>query len=131
MPLRPVGNSAACQPNRRSAVSGSSILLGRVEHHLDDAFDIAVGGRQRADVHAQPAGDRGAHLIRVEDLTFDLARLEDILGQGLEHGLAAQREAKRLHAADQPALPVTHGGKRLPGLCASQWNCGQSASSWM
>ena len=76
MPLRPVGNSAACQPNNRSSLSGCGEFLGRVEHHLDDALDIAVSGRQRADIHPQPAGDRRAHLVAVELLAFDLAGLE-------------------------------------------------------
>ena len=42
MPLRPVGNSAACQEKSLSAVSGSVIVAGGVEHHLDDALDVAV-----------------------------------------------------------------------------------------
>ena len=113
MPLRPVGNSAACQPNSRSSVSGSLIVLRGVEHHLDDALDIAIGGRQGADVHAEAARDRGADLLAIEHFAFDLARLEDVLGQRREHGLGAQRKAERFHAPDQPPLVVADGGQLL------------------
>ena len=109
MPLRPVGNRAACQPNKRSSVSGSLIFLGGVEHHLDDAFDVPVGRRQCPDIEPEAAGDGGAHLVDVEDLALDLARFQDILGQGVEDGLLAEPEAEAFHPADQPALPVTHG----------------------
>ena len=95
MPLGPVGNMAACHANSRSAVSGGCVVLGCIEHHLDHALDVAVGRNQATDIHAQPARDRGAHLIRVEDLAFDLAGLEDILGQRGEHGLVAQGKAER------------------------------------
>ena len=91
------------------------IALGRIEHHLDDAFDIAVAGNQSGNVHAEAAGNRGAHLLAIEMLALDLARLDHVFGQRLEDGLLAQREADGLHPPDQSPLPVTHrcqlGGK--------------------
>ena len=38
----------------------------------------------------------------VEDLALDLARFQDVLGQGVEDGLFAEPEAQALHPADQP-----------------------------
>jgi hypothetical protein len=46
-------------------------------------------------------------------LALDLARLDDVLGQGLEHGFAAQRQAQGLHAPEQASLPVSDGGKQF------------------
>ena len=31
------------------------VFEGRIEDHLDDTLDVAIGGSKRADVHAQPA----------------------------------------------------------------------------
>ena len=108
------------------------VFLGGVEHHLDDALDIAVGGREGADIHAEAAGDRGAHLILVEDFAFDLAGFEDVLGQGLEDGLRAELEAEPFHPADEPPLPVTHGRKlvRQPRPDPSGTSANAS-NSWM
>ena len=87
-----------------------------VEHHFDDALDIAVRRLEAADVHAQPPGDRRADLFGVELLAFDLAALENIGGQSLQNGFLPKVEAERLHVSDQPALPVTDGGQRLGKL---------------
>ncbi len=70
MPLRPVGNSAACQPNRRSCGQRRAIILRRIEHHLDHAFDIAVDEAQErrypcraaARSRSEPVRDRAARL---------------------------------------------------------------------
>ena len=111
--------AAPCREQRR--VPAEQPLLGQrlgvvlrgVEHHLDDALNVAVRRRQRADIHAETPGDGGAHLIPVEDFALDLAGLEHVLGQGLEHGLRAKAKSERFHAPDQPPLPVADGGKRL------------------
>ena len=56
------------------------VFLGGVEHHLDDAFDMPVGRCQCPDIESQAAGEGGSHLVDVEDLPFDLARFQDVLG---------------------------------------------------
>lgn len=68
------------------AVGGErlGIVLGGVEHHFDDALDVAIRRYQADDIHAQAAGDGGADLIAVEDFSLDLAGLQHILGQGAE-----------------------------------------------
>jgi hypothetical protein len=73
--------------HRRMAVGGG------IEHHLDHAFDVAIHRGQRADVHAQPAGDGRAHGFDVELLTLDLAGLDHVLGQRRQARLIAQRHA--------------------------------------
>ena len=86
-PAAPVGNSDACHANSRSAVSGCVVLLRRVEHHLDHAFDVAIDGRQAADVHAEAPRDGRADLLGIERLAFDLAAFQDVVGQGVENRL--------------------------------------------
>ena len=87
------------------------IVLRGIEHHLDHPLDVPVGRRQRADVDAEAAGDRGAHLVLVEDFAFDFRGLEDIFRQGLKDGLFLQAESQSLHAANEPPLAVAHGGQ--------------------
>ena len=96
------------------------VVARGVEHHFDDALDVAVRGLEGADVHAETAGDRGADLFGVELLAFDLAALEDVGGQGLQDGFLLKVEAECFHVADQAALPVTHGGERFGELSAFQ-----------
>src|SRR5260370_4136592 len=90
------------------------VLLRSVEHHLDHTFDVAVGGRQRCHVASKTARDRGPHLILVEDFALDLARLENILGQGLEHGLLTEGKSKLKHPAYKSALAMPDC-RKLPG----------------
>jgi hypothetical protein len=66
------------------------VLLGGVQHHIDHAIHLAVGWDHIvmfiANVHAQPAGDRGAHGVQVEGLAFNGAGGDDFLGEGLRRG---------------------------------------------
>ena len=48
-------------------------MLGGIQHHFDDAFNIAIDGCQGADVHAEAPCNRGANQIPVKDLALDLA----------------------------------------------------------
>ena len=61
---------------------GVLVFLGGVEHHLDDAFHMPVGGSQCPDIESETAGEGRAYLVDVEDFAFDLARFQDVLGQG-------------------------------------------------
>ena len=108
MPLKPVGNNEACQPLVE--------VLRRVEHHFDHAFHIAVGGRQRSDVHSEAARNRGANLILIKDFSFDFAGLEHVLREGLEHRFIAERKSKALHAANQSPLAMPDTGQPI-GQC--------------
>jgi hypothetical protein len=91
----------------------TGVLLRGIEDHVDDAFDIPVGGSQSTDVHPQPAGERRANRIGVECFPLDLARLEYVLGPYLEAGLLAQPDAEILQAPEQAALRLMHPGQRL------------------
>src|SRR5713101_2138527 len=52
------------------------VFLSRIEDHLDDALDVAIGRSEGADIHAETARKRRAHLVPVEDFAFNLARLD-------------------------------------------------------
>ncbi len=87
---------------------GGLVLLGGVKHHLDNAVHMPVGWRQCPDIEPEAAGEGGAYLVDVEDFAFDLARFQDVLGQGTQHRLLAEPEAESFHPANEPTLPVTH-----------------------
>ena len=87
------------------------ISLCRIEHHLNDTLDIAVGSRQSADIDSQTARNGGAHLIPVENLAFNLTRLQDIFRQGLQNSFGPELKAERFHASDEASLPMTHNGQ--------------------
>ena len=82
------------------------VVLGRIQHHFDDALDVAVCRRQPADFDSEPACDRGTHLVPVELFPLDLARFEDVLGKSLQYSLRFKLETETLHAPDQAPLPV-------------------------
>ena len=92
--------------------------LRRIEHHLDDAFDVPIDGFDRRSLQPKPASDRRADLRGVEFLALDLAGLHDVEREGLEFRLPLQGEAKAFHPAKQPTLPKAHFGgpmgERLP-----------------
>src|SRR5271168_5024155 len=82
-----------------------------VEHHFNHSLDLSIGWLESADIEAKTPGNRGPHLLGVEPFPFDLAALEHVRCQGLEHSLLLELEAECLHAADQPALLVAHGSQ--------------------
>src|SRR5258708_24691370 len=87
-----------------------------VEHHFDDALDVAVGSLKSADIHAEAAGNRRPDLFSVQLFPLDFATLEHVSGQGLQYGFLAEVETKSFHVADQPALPVADGRQGLGEL---------------
>src|SRR5258708_10192686 len=83
-----------------------SEFLRSIERRLDHALDIAVRGRQRTRVYAEPPRDRGADLHLVEDFTLDLTGFEHVRSQGFEDGLLLKGKAKGLHPANKAPLPM-------------------------
>jgi hypothetical protein len=77
---------------------------GRVHHHVDDALDVSVDGRQARDVHAEAPRYGGSNLFSFELFPFNLARLDDVFGEGAKVGLRTQVEADAFHLAEQSAL---------------------------
>jgi hypothetical protein len=66
----------AVPPAEQAIGSQRPVILARcVERHFDDAFDVAIGRREGADVEPQAAGYRRADLPGVELLAFDFAAL--------------------------------------------------------
>ena len=85
-------------------------FLRGVEHHFDDAFDIAAGLGQAGDIESEPAGDRRADLVGVQAFpprSRTISRHRSV--QDGEAGFGAQVEPQRLHFAEQPPLLVAHG----------------------
>src|SRR5476651_764707 len=100
------------------------VVARGVEHHFDYAFDITVRGLECADIHAEPPGNRGPHLFGVQLFPLDLAALEHIGGQGLQHGFLPEGEAEGFHMAHQPALLVAGRGDRFGKLLAATGKSG-------
>ena len=80
------------------------MLGGRIQHHVDDAIYMPVGGRQGADVYSQATRDRGADCVRIETFAFNLAGFQHVFGQHLHGGLLTQSHPEALHPSEQVAL---------------------------
>ena len=85
----------------------------RVQHHLDDAFDITIRPPDTAGVHAETPRDRGSDLCRVELLALDIAALDHVLDQCSEHRLASKIEPEGLHATEEATLPMPDVRQRV------------------
>ena len=81
-------------------------MLRCIQHQFDDTIYTAVDVTQSGDIHSKTTGDRGADLSRVEYLAFNRATRNHVLGPSIEESLLAKGEAKGLHTAQEPALPV-------------------------
>jgi len=80
--------------------------LRGVEHHVDDAVDRAILARSTANVDPQTTRHRRSHLILIEVLALDLARLQHLLSEREELGVLLARETQALHPPEEPPLPV-------------------------
>ena len=119
-------------PAEQPLIRQRPVIVARgVEHHLDDAFDVAIRGLEAADVQAQTPRHRRADLFGVELLAFDFAGLQNVFGQRFEDGFLLKTKAEAFHVPDEPALPVTDRGERLCELLMFQWKRGQSLRSWI
>ena len=107
------------------------VVLRRVQHHLDDAFDVTVRRLQPADFDSEPTRDRRAYLVCVQPLAFDLAALQHVFGERAENGLLSDPEAERLHLADQSPLqvPACRQRGRQPSVIPAE--LGPVRSSWI
>ncbi len=76
------------------------VVLGCIQHHFNNALHVTIRGCQASDVNSQPTCNRGANLIPIELLSFNLARFEYILGKGVQYRFLAKLEAKPLHTAN-------------------------------
>src|ERR1700735_282182 len=70
------------------------------------AFVVAVRGLEPSYIHAKATGNRRPDLCGIELLAFDLAALEHVGGQRLQHGFLAEVEPEGFHVADQLRVPV-------------------------
>src|SRR5688572_17476398 len=85
----PVNTAMPCREQRRlpakQALGGERLLkiLCRVEHHFHDALHGPVCRNRAGNIHAESAGDRGAHLLSAEMFTFYFASLDNIESESL------------------------------------------------
>lgn len=101
-------------PRKQPLLRERLVIVTRgVEHHFNNAFDLAVHCVNAADVHTEAARDRRTHLDRLELFALDLAALDDVFGKGLEHGLLLKGEPQSFHVASQTALPMADGSERV------------------
>jgi len=63
------------------------IITRCIQHHLDNAFDIAVGGHQSANIHSESPGNGKTNLIPVQLFTLDFTRFNHVFREGAEMGL--------------------------------------------
>ena len=77
-----VAGGEQCRVPAKQALGREGLVkvLGGVEHHVHHTVHVAVCGGKRTNVHAQPAGDGGAHGVQIQRLTFDGAGGDDFLG---------------------------------------------------
>lgn len=104
------------------------VALRGVEHHLDHAVDVPVGGLQPPHVQPEPAGHRRADLIRVEQLTLNLAALQHVVSERAQHRFVPSLQAERLHLTRQTTLQVPRSRERAGEILivpAEPWPVGQ------
>src|SRR5579864_244225 len=78
------GGKQRSMPRKEPRGCKRLVIVARgVEHHFDDAFDMAVCGLESAYIHAEAPGNRGSDLFRIQLFPLDLAALEHIGSQGL------------------------------------------------
>jgi hypothetical protein len=71
------GGKKRCMPTQKTLGGERGFAAGgRIQHHLDDALDMAIHRCQRTDVHPEAGRDGRAHSVHVELLAFDFAGLD-------------------------------------------------------
>jgi len=94
------------------------IVARGVEHHLDNPFDGAVSGFEAPNIHSKTTGNRGSDLFGVELLPFNLAALEHVSRERLQHGFLAEMKAQGLHVSGKPPLRVANRRETLREMFA-------------
>ena len=85
---------------------------GCIKHNLDHAFDVAIHWSERADIHAQPAGNGRSHGCDIKLLALYLAAFDHLFGECCQIGLSTQSHADISQTPHQEALGAT---------CLSHW----------
>src|SRR5947209_908854 len=66
------GRKQGSMPGEQSlGVEGLLVVARGVQHHFNDALDVAVGWLKASNVHAEPARDGGADLFRIQLFALD------------------------------------------------------------
>ena len=102
------GREESRMPGEKAfGVEGLIIFARSVEHHLHDAFDVAIRRFQSSNIHAEAARDGGTNLGGIEDFSLDFTALEHVFGEGLKNCLLPGLEAESFHPAQEATLLVT------------------------
>src|SRR5271166_5366985 len=86
------------------------IVTRGVQHHFNNSLHVSIYGFKTANVHTDPARDRGADLLCVQLFALDFAAFEYVLREGAQHRFLPKLETQRFHASKQAAL-------RVPDAC--------------
>ena len=114
----PRGEERAMPTEQPLLRQGLLAMLKRVQDEVDHPFHVPPEGDRGGDLDAQPVGDRGTHLLVVQNFTFDLGRLDHVLGQILQRRLRERGESKRIQPAQKPPLKVAQPSQRRDQLLA-------------
>jgi hypothetical protein len=113
-------DEAAVTRGKQGGLPGEQALGGQgrgtarrgVQHHIHDPFDMAIHRGQRADLHAQAAGDGRTHRLCVEPLALDLAGPDHIFRERPQAGPVAQNHADIGQATHEQPLGAADVGQQ-------------------
>ncbi len=74
---------------------------------------LAVRSARTGAIYTETTGKRGANLLNVQRLPFDIAGLKHILGKRLERRFLSKVETQRRHAAKKTSLPIPYGSQQV------------------
>ena len=95
------------------------IVAGRIQHHLDDAFDISVGRAQSPGVHS---GFCQTHITLWPQLIY--ANYADIIGVMLRSRSSLGRRKPYLVFSSTKSTSPRHSLWQNPRVVAGDWNNG-------
>ena len=86
-------------PNEQPIFGQRCIELAcRINHDFYDAIHVAVSRYESADVYAETRSYGGPDFVHVEDFTFDLASLDNGIGERVKCGPLFEVESYPRHA---------------------------------
>src|SRR5208283_620303 len=85
------------------------VPLRRIEHHLDDAFHMAIRRPGACLLEPHAPRERGSDTVRAEFFTFDSRRFDRFFRQGRQCCFTFQLIAEVLHFSEEQSLLVACG----------------------
>lgn len=101
------GGKQSCMPSKQPVSSQGLIVVGRrIQHHFNNAIDVAICRCKRTYVDPKATGKRRADLITVQQLPLDFTGFDYFLGKSAQNSFGTEIEAKAFHPPNQAALMV-------------------------